>query len=358
MLQRHTWLLSMLFCLLFSQADAQTKAEYQQRITLISQNISKVFYEPKSGLYIETNGKNEKPHSFLWPLCALMQAANEADALMPGEQAMKPVLNAIAQYRNNDKPAPGYQAYVTKEQKDSRFYDDNQWIAIAALDAYNRTNNTAYLKLAEEIHRFMMTGYDQKSGGGIYWKEDEKNTKNTCSNGPGILVALQLYKISKKKEYLNTALDLYKWTNKHLRSPDGTYWDAIKIPSMKIDSAKYTYNTGTMLQSNVLLYEITKEQQYLDEAKMIAQSARDFFYVNNKLPANYWFNVVLLRGYEELYKITKDKNLLAFFIDDAERIWKEERDENNLIGRKQEKTLIDQGAMIEMFARLARLSAQ
>lgn len=197
----------MLFCLLFSQADAQTKAEYQQRITLISQNISKVFYEPKSGLYIETNGKNEKPHSFLWPLCALMQAANEADALMPGGQAMKPVLNAIAQYRNNDAPAPGYQAYVTKEQKDSRFYDDNQWIAIAALDAYNRTNNPAYLKLAEEIYRFMMTGYDQKSGGGIYWKEDEKNTKNTCSNGPGILVALQLYKISKKKEYL-----IRRWT--------------------------------------------------------------------------------------------------------------------------------------------------
>ncbi|KQS31160.1 glycoside hydrolase family 76 protein [Dyadobacter sp. Leaf189] len=358
MLQRRTWSLSMLLCLLFSQADAQTKAEYQQRITLISQNISKVFYEPKSGLYIETNGKNEKPHSFLWPLCALMQAANEADALMPGGQAMKPVLNAIGKYRNNDAPAPGYQAYVTKEQKDSRFYDDNQWIAIAALDAYNRTNNTAYLKLAEEIYRFMMTGYDQKSGGGIYWKEDEKNTKNTCSNGPGILVALQLYKVSKKKEYLDTALDLYKWTNKHLRSPDGTYWDAIKIPSMKIDSAKYTYNTGTMLQSNVLLYEITKEQQYLDEAKTIAQAARDFFYVNNKLPANYWFNVVLLRGYEELYKVTKDKNMLTFFIDDAERIWKEERDENNLIGRKQEKTLIDQGAMIEMYARLARLTAE
>ena len=356
MLLKRSWLFSFFFCCCFLSGNAQENVHYQERIRLINTNINKVFFDQKSGLYIETNGKNDKPHSYLWPLCALMQAENEAEATLSENQLMKPVLNAIAKYKNNDAPAPGYQAYVTKERKDSRFYDDNQWIAIAALDAYSRTKNPSYLKLAEEIYRFMMTGYDKKSGGGIYWKEDEKNTKNTCSNGPGILVALQLYKLNKKPEYLNTALDLYTWTNKHLRSPDGTYWDAIKIPSMKIDSAKYTYNTGTMLQSNVLLYEITKEKKYLDEANKIAGAARDFFYVNNKLPGNYWFNVVLLRGYEELYKVNKDKRIFSFFVDDAERIWKEERDENNLMGRKPEKSLIDQGAMLEMYARLARLT--
>ncbi|GLU55930.1 hydrolase [Dyadobacter frigoris] len=346
-----------LFILCFSvTANAQpAETDYKSRVNALSKSINSVFYESETGLYKETNGKNDKLHSYLWPLCALIQASNEAEQTEPGKEFMKPVLAAIAQYHNTNPPVPGYQAYVTKEEKDSRFYDDNQWIAIACLDAYNRTKKKSYLDIAEEIYRFQMTGYDEKSGGGLYWKEDEKNTKNTCSNGPGILVALQLYKITKKKEYLTAAIKLYDWTNRNLRSADGIFYDAIKIPSLKIDSAKYTYNTGTMLQSNVLLYRITKEKKYLDEAELIAGSAEKYFYKNKKLPGNYWFNVVLLRGYEELYKVNKNKKQWQFFVDDAERIWKNERDEKGLIGIKEAKTLIDQSAMMEMYARLDRL---
>jgi len=353
-MMKRTGLLFAIILLMNSGLIAQS-TDYKSRINAINQNINRIFYEPATGLYKETNGRDDKPHSYLWPLCALMQAANETEQMEPKKEYIKPVLAAIQQYYSTEPPAPGYQAYVSKESKDSRFYDDNQWIAIAALDAYNRTGKKSYLILAEEIYRFMMTGFDEKSGGGLYWKEDERNTKNTCSNGPGILVALQLYKITKKKEYLTVATQLYDWTNKHLRAPDGIYWDAIKIPSMKIDSAKYTYNTGTMLQSNVLFYQITKEKKYLDEAYFIADAAEKFFYKNGKLPGNYWFNVVLLRGYEELYKVDKNKDRFRFFVDDAERIWKEERDQAGLLGRKDKKGLIDQAAMMEMYVRLERL---
>ena len=344
------------FCFLINANAQPSVTDYKSRVNAISKNINSVFYEPESGLYKETNGKNDKLHSYLWPLCALVQAANEAEQMEPGKEFMKPVLAAIAQYHSTNPPAPGYQAYVTKEEKDSRFYDDNQWIAIACLDAYNRTKKKSYLDIAEEIYRFQMTGYDEKAGGGLYWKEDEKNTKNTCSNGPGILVALQLYKITKKKEYLTTAVKLYDWTNKNLRAADGIFYDAIKIPGLKIDSAKYTYNTGTMLQSNVLLYTITKEKKYLNEAELIATSAEKYFYKNKKLPGNYWFNVVLLRGYEALYKVNKNKKQWQFFVDEAERIWKEERDEKGLLGTKTAKTLIDQSAMMEMYARLNQMN--
>jgi hypothetical protein len=336
---------------------AQPSPDYKARRGQIIYNIEGVFYESSTGLFIETNGKNDKPHSYLWPLCALLQAATEAESVTPGKQYMKPILEAIKQYYNTNAPAPGYQAYVTKEQSDSRFYDDNQWIAIACLDAYNRTEDKEYLSIAEEIYKFMMTGYDTKAGGGLYWKEDEKNTKNTCSNGPGILVALQLFKVTGQKDYLTTATQLYDWTRKNLRSPEGIYYDAVKIPSLKIDSATYTYNTGTMLQSAVLLYNLTGEKQYLDEAKTVADAARKRFYKNNQLPDNYWFNVVLLRGFEELYQVDPEAGDYQFFVADAERIWKDERDAKGLLGRKPVKTLIDQGAMLEMYARLERLAA-
>ena len=175
----------------------QSREAYQDRISIINKNIYSGFYEANSGLFYETNdsNKNEHPHSYLWPLCALIQAANESEAVDSKTVQMKPVINAIEQYHSALPPAPGYQAYVTKEKTDSRFYDDNQWIAIAYLDAYNRTGKQQFLDKSKEIYRFMMTGFDTLSGGGLYWREDEKTSKNTCSNGPGILIALQLYKL-------------------------------------------------------------------------------------------------------------------------------------------------------------------
>lgn len=335
-----------------------TQQIYQSRIDTLNKNIYRYFYDSANSLYYETNSvlPTEKKHSYLWPLCALIQAANEEEKGYPAKDFMSPVMNAIAQYYSTVPPAPAYQAYVTKEEKDSRFYDDNQWIAIACLDAYNRTKNEKYLHIAKEIYRFMMTGFDSLSGGGLYWKEDAKNSKNTCSNGPGIIIALELYKITNQQNYLDTALLLYHWVNAHLQAPDGLYYDNIKIPSLKVDSAIYTYNTGTMLQSNVLLFTITKNNKYLREAERVASAAERYFYKNKRLRPNYWFNAVLLRGEIALYKIDKNKNHIDYFIDDANIIWNEER-ENGLIGKKgKRKRLIDQAAMIEIYARLDELS--
>jgi predicted alpha-1,6-mannanase (GH76 family) len=71
----------------------------------------------------------------------------------------------------------------------------------------------------------MMNGFDTLSGGGLYWEEDHKTSKNTCSNGPAILILLQLYNITKEKPYLDTALLLYNWVNKYLQASNGLYYD-------------------------------------------------------------------------------------------------------------------------------------
>jgi len=339
-------------------AFAQTnKKDYQERIDIIHKNINQYFKDQEKGLYYETVGKQkENPHSWLWPLCALIQATNELEVLNKKENYMKPIENAINQYYTTVSPAPSYQDYVTKERLSSRFYDDNQWIAIAYLDAYNRTGKKDYLNKTKEIYRWLLTGYDEVSGGGLYWKEGDKNSKNTCSNGPNVLVSLELYKITKEKKYLDTALLVYNWTNKYLRSKEGVFYDALKIPSLKVDSNTYTYNTGTMLQSNVLLYEITGKKQYLDEAKTIATAAEKHFYKNGKLSGHYWFNAVFLRGYIALYQVEKDPLRLKFIMDDADRVWNEERDERNLLGRGKDKSLLMQAGILEVYTRLANLN--
>ena len=337
-------------------STAQTP-EYKASIAIINKKIAQSFYDKSTGLYLETNNEaeNKGNHSFLWPLTALLQAANEMERLEPGKQYIAPVMKAIAQYYSDRAPAPAYQAMVVKEKVDARFYDDNEWIAIALMDAYDRTKKKEYLKTSELIYRFLLTGHDQVAGGGFYWEEGNLKSKNTCSNGPGVLVALRLYQATHEKAYLDTAISVYNWTKKNLLSPKGTYYDAIRVPSLTIDSALYTYNAGSMLQSAVILYNITKNKKYLDEAMFVADGAEKFFFKNGKLPGNYWFNAVLIRGYIELYKVEKNKQRLQFIMDDAEHVWKDERDGQNLLGAKKVKSLIDQSAMLETYARLAYL---
>ena len=333
------------------------QVNYPARINALHQLIESRLKDKQTGLYYETTDstKNENKHSWLWPLCAAIQAANEMEALEPQKSYMQPIERAIDAYYNAEPSTPAYQDYVTKERVSSRFYDDNEWIAIAYLDAYTRNHKRKYLETSEMIYRFVLSGIDTITGGGVYWKEGDHTTKNTCSNGPAILVALQLYNINHKPEYLQTAQSLYKWTNDHLQATEGFYYDNIKMPSLKIAKAVFTYNTGTMLQANVSLYHATGNQQYLDEAKRIAAAGREHFFKDGRLPKEYWFNVVMLRAYQALYKVDRNQEWIDFFKQDADWKWQHERDTDGFVGAKPVKRLIDQAAMIETYARLEQI---
>lgn len=345
-----------IFILLVSGFAFAQESKYVDRVKKLDDAVNKYLKAGNTSLYLETTdpAKNENKYSFLWPLCAYLQGVNEMEELQIGENPMKPVVKAVDQYWINTKPVPAYQDYVTKERVATKYYDDNQWVAITYLDAYKRDPNKKYLKEAKKIYDFMLFGLDSITGGGIYWREKDMTTKNTCSNGPGVLVALKLYQQNSRQEYLKTAIDIYDWTKSRLQSPEGIYWDNIHIPSMKINKDTYTYNTGTMLQSAVILYNITKNSKYLEEAKRVAKAGKAHFFKNNRLPKEYWFNAVMLRGYLELYKIDKNPEWLNFFRTDADAIWENERNAENLVGTKPERRLIDQGAMIEIYALLAQ----
>lgn len=328
------------------------------RAEMLDKKIYEVFYDRKANLFRETDTEkaNEKKFSYLWPLCALIQSAEEAEAINPKEEKVRPVMKSILQYYDTAAPAPGYDSYVTAEGGGDRFYDDNQWVAIALMDAYRQKPVDQYLSWSKEIYRFMMTGYDTVTGGGLYWKERDITTKNTCSNGPAIVLALQLYQATGDKAYLNTALHLYNWINKWLRTPEGVYWDAIKPRKHnKIDSAIYSYNTGIMIQANAKLYTITKDTKYLDEAKQLAEGSYRHFFKEGYFRSSYWFNAVLLRGYEELYALDKDPVYLNAMQQYADKVWKDDRDSNDLIGKKKVKRLLDQAGMMEIYLRLAKL---
>jgi uncharacterized protein YyaL (SSP411 family) len=156
-----------------------------------------------------------------------------------------------------------------------RYYDDNVWVVLALAETFEVTRDPQYRDRAEATFRFVMSGEDGKLGGGIYWKENERTSKNTCINAPAIVAALRLYQLTGKQEYLETARRLYDWTRARLQDPaDGLFWDNIKLDGT-VDRKKYSYNSALMIRANALFYALTSEPRYLAEARRVARSAEE-----------------------------------------------------------------------------------
>lgn len=362
--------LSSLLVLLFSFAFVQQTAAqksfqnkegyYEHEMKLLQKAIQKNFYDSSSGYYKEVVSPKpgDNPYCYLWPLCTLYQAANEMETFDARINFMQPLFTVIKDYYDPSAPAPGYASYNMKLKGGDRFYDDNQWIGIAAMDAYTRTGKEDFLHTGKEIYRYMMTGFDTVLNGGLYWQENKKTSKNTCSNGPGIILAMQLYKATKNKTYLDTALLLYNWVNANLKNSSGLYYDNIGIKNKRIGKAVFSYNTGTMLQSNLYLYESTHDEKYLKEAAAIADSSLVFFYSGQTFRDNYWFNAVLLRAYQHLLLYNKDRKYILGFKHCLDHVLQQNKTAKGLFRKEHVLELVEQGGMLEILARFALLERQ
>lgn len=344
--------LKLFFLLLFPTISwSQNYGELAEKMY---QKVHENFYDKKTNLYTNLNAENRK-YSELWGLCSMMQVANEMEKKNPNQAFITNILNIIEQYYSEKKSQGGYDSYLIKLGGGDRYYDDNQWIGIALMDAYKRTKNQTYLTKSEMIYDFMMMGYDDVLGGGLYWREVDKLTKNTCSNAPGIILALQLYQANSNKKYLETATKLYDWTNRRLRTQERLFYDNVITKNDSIDKRIYSYNTGAMLQANLYFYEITQERKYLIEAQKMAQSAAKAFYESGKFIDDYWFNAVMLRALVHLYRFDNDKNRLNLFKTCTDYALKNDQNKLGLMGKNSLINLVNQAGMVEILLRLSEV---
>ncbi len=186
-----------------------------------------------------------------------------------------------------------------------RYYDDNEWLVIGFMAAYRATGNAQYLRLAARTFRFVASGDSSQLGGGIFWHEEAKTSKNTCSNGPAIVGALELYRATHQKKYLNAARRLYHWVNRHLQDRhDGLYFDNINLRH-DVNKMQWSYNTGIMIQADVLFYKITRRRKYLARARRLARAAEKRWIdpVNHAMRGPGRFAVILIDALGSLYRV-------------------------------------------------------
>lgn len=368
-------------------------SDYYQQATLVLHNVEKL-YQVNDGTFLfretypfdtahqatylgadVTSTRNK--YSYLWPFSGSLSAyvsLYEYDKRVEMLQHIDQVVwQGLLHY--DDQRAPvGYASYVKEAPQSDRFYDDNIWLGIDFVDLYLSSGQNKYLDESLKIWEFVKSGMDDKLGGGIYWCEQRKESKNTCSNAPAVVYFAKLYEATKDIKYLEQANILYDWTKKTLEDPDDhLYWDNINMDG-EIDKRKYPYNTGQMIQAGALLHKITGNSKFLDDAQKSANAGfHHFFNTKNNLnrsnhfpilhQSDNWFIAIMLRGYIELYNQDGNTVYIEAFKSNLDYAWKHMRDANGLFGKDwtvdkeavSKKWVLDQFAMVEMYARLAAI---
>ncbi|MDB5077130.1 MAG: glycoside hydrolase family 76 [Chloroflexi bacterium] len=228
------------------------------------QQLEGGFYNKQAGLYSALEVKPKQVAS-LWPTSQVLSAAIHV-ARLTGQQADRQrVRRIIDSLRNYLGPLGVFHALTVPSHT---YYDDNNWIALDLLDAYDLLHDPAYLTLVKRIFAFEVTGWDTKNGGGIRWAVGHTD-RPTVATAPVIIIGMRLAAITHQSYYQDWAARCYTWENTHLRGPDGLYLDHL-ILGAGIDRRFFSYNQGLMIEANLAYAARTGNKYYLDQARQIA----------------------------------------------------------------------------------------
>lgn len=172
-------------------------------------------------------------------------------------------------------------------------YDDIMWWIISLGRAYELTQETRYLELAESGFERVWSGspvvqdggsYDPVDGG-MYWQWNQRNPpaskkgdgKMACINYPTVIAAMALYRATGKESYLARAKEIYDWASGNLFDHQtGAVADS-KHGNGRPHWKMHVYNQGTCIGAATALYQATGEQRYRNEAVLAAN------YVKNEM---------------------------------------------------------------------------
>ena len=263
----------------------------------------------------------ESETAFLWPYSAFIEMICESYKINPSEKELYITnLEVIEKYKQTRED--GLTAYTAAYGGyEDAYYDDNGWIVKTFIRAYKTLGSGKWLNKAKATIEYCYSGWDWNLGGGVYWRESDKQFKCLCSNAPLALFSLELYKITKNKLYYTRAWKTYKWAKKKFCDTDGLYLDGMFL-DRKLDRTKYPYNTAFMIQLELALYEFTNDEKYLKSAEFSGHASFPYFCspgADGKLKLKEfdrpWFYMCLLETYMKLYIISKDKEKHLGYID-------------------------------------------
>lgn len=204
------------------------------------------YWDQETRLYREAfqAGKSHPEPAFNWGVGVMLSALNSWSPYSPSARArLEEYRVSLRQYWNPRGPVPGFDV-VPNPQGIDRYYDDNAWMALALFDTFEITGDPKDLGYAVGALRYALSGESEALGGGIYWRESDKVSKNTCSNSPTAWAALRAHQITGDASFRQAAERITAWTLANLQDPnDRLMWDNVS-PSGEIERTKWSYNSA------------------------------------------------------------------------------------------------------------------
>ena len=148
------------------------------------------------------------------------------------------------------------------------YNDDIAWAVIAFARGYLITGNTTFRDMAKSNWDAMYSrAWDTNfMGGGLWWRNSDKQGKNACVEGPGAIGACFLHQIYGDNSYLSKAQAIYAWERRVLfNTGSGAVSDSIGTNSVYNNWAS-TYNQGTFIGAANFLYRATGLPFYYQDA--------------------------------------------------------------------------------------------
>jgi predicted alpha-1,6-mannanase (GH76 family) len=234
------------------------------------------------------------------------------------------------------------------------YYDDQQWWALAWIDAYDLTGNAPYLSMAETIFsNVAANGWDTSVCGGGVWWSTAKTYKNAIPNELFLTLAAALANRTTgtaSSGYLGWAQKEWAWFKASgMINAQNLVNDGLNStnPSACTNNGAttWTYNQGVILGGLVELYRADRDETLLPEAESIASAGISHLSVNGILaePGNLTggdgpqFKGIFMRNLMELYQALPGTSAQAeqyqsFAEANAQSIWKNDRNATNELG--------------------------
>ena len=353
-----------------TRGDTKIGEPVSRRMRARAESLSRLIdtrYQLENNLF-STDPNGTSP-SFNWG-AGVMLTARVAMAAMDDKHRpdlARFITACDAYWKADDGGLWGYDASANNANFD-RYYDDNQWMSLALVEAFELTGERSYLERADACVTFSLSGRDDKLGDGIYWHEQNKDSKNTCSNAPAVAAMLRVaqHLPAKAESHRQAARALYDWTKQKLRDPaDGLMWDNITLAGEVVED-KFSYNAALMLRSALLFAAIETDEsdrnKWLDEAREFAVAAeKQWVLKTGALEGEGRFAHLLADAYLDLTRATGETKWRDIVVTAADFVWEHCRDNRGLFGRvwhekpgrRGQREMIEQASVLRTFAGLA-----
>ena len=224
------------------------------------------------------------------------------------------------------------------------FYDDDGWWAIVWIKAYDLRKEQKYLDMAKTIFARMASSWDNKCGGGIYWR-NQKDKKNAIPNSLFMQTAAKLHQRTPGDagagSYLEWAERTWSWFKASgMLAANKQVLDTLNnLNDCKPEGPVFTYNNGTLVGALVELSASNGDQTLLDEAGAVARATMTLMTDKGTLKevgcggdVCTQFKGIFLRNLLLFYRARPAKDLQQYMRHQSDTLWNVSRNAKNEFG--------------------------